>query len=200
MLDYKFEDNKSSRTLVLFHGTGGTKEDLIPIAKMIDSSANILSFEGDVDEAGMKRFFKRKGPGVFDEADLISRTHNLKASLDQIIDEKGLNKNHLIAMGYSNGANIIGSLLYHYESPFKVIFLHHPMMPYSDKEPCKQEGLDVFIGAGKNDPICSNDQTLGVAKVLRDNGAFVDIHWHDSGHQLTQSELSAAKSFFETKR
>ncbi|WP_343089476.1 hypothetical protein, partial [Methanocalculus natronophilus] len=84
---------------VLFHGTGGSKEDLIPLAKMIDEKANILSFEGDVDEGGMKRFFKRKAPGVFDEEDLVQRTHQLKSTLDDIIEVKNLDKHHLIGLG-----------------------------------------------------------------------------------------------------
>ncbi len=196
MLDYKFEDNKSETTFVLFHGTGGSKEDLIPLAKMIDESANILSFEGDVDEGGMKRFFKRKAPGVFDEDDLIERTHQLKNTLEKIINAKNLNKNHLVGLGYSNGANILGSLLYHYESPFKQIFLHHPMMPYKNKTPLNQKGLKAFIGAGKNDPICPTEETFGVAKALRNQEVIVDIHWHESGHQLTQSELDAAKAYY----
>jgi len=197
-MDYKFEKGTSNHTFVLFHGTGGSKEDLIPLARMIDEEANILSIEGDVEEAGMKRFFKRIKPGVFDEEDLIERTHSLYDTLNALAKEKGLDRDNFIALGYSNGANIIASTIYHYTKPFKAVFLHHPMMPFENMECHAQHDLPVFIGAGNNDPICPSAQTLRLAKTLNNCEAQVDIHWHDSGHELTQSELDAAKKFYDT--
>ncbi|GAE95104.1 carboxylesterase [Gracilibacillus boraciitolerans JCM 21714] len=35
----------------------------------------------------------------------------------------------MIAVGYSNGANIAGSLLFHYQDVLNGAILHHPMVP-----------------------------------------------------------------------
>lgn len=35
-------------TLLLLHGTGGTEQDLLPLAEKIDPDANVLSVRGNV--------------------------------------------------------------------------------------------------------------------------------------------------------
>ena len=101
-------------TLLLLHGTGGTESDLLPLAEIIDADANVLSVRGNVQENGMPRFFKRLAEGVFDEEDLISRTKELYEFLDEAAVEYQFDRNYVIAIGYSNGANIAASLLFHY--------------------------------------------------------------------------------------
>src|SRR4051812_42563939 len=100
---------KEAPTLVLFHGTGGTEHDLLPLAKMISPASSVLSVRGNVLENGMPRFFRRLAEGVFDEADLIFRTKEVKDFLDQAADQYGFDRGNLCAVGYSNGANIAGS-------------------------------------------------------------------------------------------
>lgn len=116
-------------TLLLLHGTGGTEQDLIPLGKEIDKEANILSVRGNVLEYGMPRFFKRHAEGVFDEEDLIFRTKELYDFLAEAAEKYAFDRDNVFAIGYSNGANIAGSLLFHYENALKGAMLHHPMVP-----------------------------------------------------------------------
>lgn len=74
-------------TLVLFHGTGGTERDLLPLAKLVSPNSSVLSVRGNVLENGMPRFFRRLAEGVFDEEDLIFRTKELHDFLDQSAKE-----------------------------------------------------------------------------------------------------------------
>src|ERR1700731_2109363 len=106
-------------TLVLFHGTGGTERDLLPLAKQISPESAVISVRGNVLENGMPRFFRRLAEGVFDEADLIFRTQEVNDFLDKAAVEHGFDRGNLVAVGYSNGANIAGSLLFHYKQAFK---------------------------------------------------------------------------------
>jgi len=107
--------NPSKPTLLLLHGTGGNELDLLPLAGMIDSEASILSVRGNVLENGMPRFFRRLAEGVFDEADLVFRTKELNDFLDEAAGEYEFNRDNIIAVGYSNGANIAASLLFLFE-------------------------------------------------------------------------------------
>ena len=68
---------KSRLTLLLLHGTGGTEDDLIPLANKLTPDASILSVRGKVLENGMPRFFRRLEEGVFDLEDLKMRTDEL---------------------------------------------------------------------------------------------------------------------------
>ncbi|MFC0274876.1 alpha/beta hydrolase [Metabacillus herbersteinensis] len=187
----------SDRTLLLLHGTGGTESDLIPLGKMIDSEANILSCRGNVSENGMPRFFKRLAEGVFDEEDLILRTKELNDFIREASDTYQFNREEVVAIGYSNGANIAGSLLFHFKNSLKCAILHHPMVPRRGVQLPNMVDLPVFIGAGKNDPICKPEETEDLAELLKKAGATVSIHWESYGHQLTKSEAQAAADWYK---
>ena len=77
----------------------------------------------------MPRFFRRLAEGIFDEEDLIFRTKELNEFLDEAAKEYKFDRNNIVAIGYSNGANIAASLLFHYENALKGAVLHHPMVP-----------------------------------------------------------------------
>jgi phospholipase/carboxylesterase len=184
-------------TLVLFHGTGGTEHDLLPLAKLISPESSVLSVRGNIVENGMPRFFKRLAEGVFDEADLIFRTKEVNDFLDQAAAQYGFDRGNLVAVGYSNGANIAGSLLFHYQNTFKGAILHHPMVPLRGLKLPDMSGMPIFIGAGSNDPICTPQETEELQQLLEGAGASVTVHWERFGHQLTSTEAKAAADWFQ---
>jgi phospholipase/carboxylesterase len=184
-------------TLVLFHGTGGTERDLLPLAKQLSPESSVLSIRGNVLENGMPRFFRRLAEGVFDEADLIFRTKEVRDFLDKAAIEHEFDRGNLVAEGYSNGANIAGSLLFHYKQAFKGAILHHPMVPLRGIILPDLSGTPIFIGAGSNDPICTPQETEELQELLSGAGASVEVHWERFGHQLTSSEAAAAAAWFQ---
>ncbi|PUA37643.1 carboxylesterase [Paenibacillus elgii] len=183
-------------TLVLFHGTGGTERDLLPLAKRIAPDSSVLSLRGNVLENGMPRFFRRLAEGVFDEEDLVFRTQEVNEFLDQAAAQYGFDRSRLVGVGYSNGANIAGSLLFHYRNALQGAILHHPMVPRRGIELPDLSGIPVFIGAGTNDPICSAQETEELEGLLSGAGAAVTVHWERYGHQLTPMEADAAAAWF----
>ncbi len=193
---YKEGSNKGKPVLLLLHGTGGTEQDLLPLADMIDREASVLSVRGNVSENGMPRFFRRLAEGVFDEEDLIFRTEELNQFLDDAAKQYGFDRNEIVAIGYSNGANIAGSLLFHYENALKGAILHHPMVPRRGITLPKLANTPVFIGAGKNDPICPPQESEELTELLANAGAQVELHWENFGHQLTRTEVEAANVWY----
>lgn len=192
------QGNDPSRpTLLLLHGTGGTEQDLIPLASRIDPDANILSVRGNVSENGMPRFFRRLAEGVFDEEDLIFRTKELHEFLDEAAKEHNFDRNNIVAVGYSNGANIAASLLFHYQDALKAAILHHPMVPRRGIDLPNLSGRSVFIGAGTNDPICAPEESKDLKSLLEDANASVEIHWENKGHQLSMGEVEAAGKWYK---
>jgi len=183
--------------LLLLHGTGGNERDMLPLAKMIHPGSSVLSVRGNVLENGMPRFFRRLAEGVFDEQDLIFRTEELYAFLDQASVEYGFERDNIVAAGYSNGANIAGSLLFHYEDAFRGAILYHPMVPLRGIALPDLTGTPVFIGAGKNDPICPLPETEELIRLLEEAGSSVTLQWEMYGHQLTQGEVQASAIWFK---
>ena len=190
--------NPDSPTLLLLHGTGGNERDLLPLARIIDPEAAVLSPLGNVLENGMPRFFRRLAEGVFDEEDLIFRTKELKEFIDEASIKYSLNRDNIIAVGYSNGANIAASLLFHYKDALRGAVLHHPMVPRRGIELPDLSRTPVFIAAGTNDSICPKEESLELKELLENARAAVNLHWEHNGHQLTREEIKAAANWYRT--
>lgn len=193
---FKQGSNAEAPVLLLLHGTGGTEQDLLPLAEMIDNTASVLSVRGNVLENGMPRFFRRLAEGVFDEEDLIFRTKELHDFLDRAAEEYKFDRKRVLAIGYSNGANIAGSLLFHIPGSLQGAILHHPMVPRRGIELPDLQGVHVFIGAGHNDPICAPEESEELQSLLEGAGADVTMHWENNGHQLTPTEVHAAAQWY----
>ena len=80
-------------TYLLLHGTGGDENDLLPLGQMLAGQARDIAFlspRGRVSENGAARFFRRLAEGVFDEADLLTRTHELADFIQRTVQRYGL--------------------------------------------------------------------------------------------------------------
>lgn len=194
---FKQGSNPEKPVLLLLHGTGGNEHDLMSLANIVDPEASVLSVRGNVLENGMPRFFKRLAEGVFDEEDLIFRTHELNDFLDVAATDYKFNRQNIVAIGYSNGANIAASLLFHFKDAIKGAILHHPMVPRRGITLPDLKGTQVFIAAGTNDPICTQRESVELQQLLGDANASVSVFWVNTGHQLTMNEVEAAKQWYQ---
>ncbi|WP_064093551.1 alpha/beta hydrolase [Rossellomorea aquimaris] len=184
-------------TLLLLHGTGGDERDLLALADMIQPHASVLSVKGNVNEKGMARFFARLREGVFDEEDLVFRTGELNSFIDESAVKYGFDRKNVVALGYSNGANIAASLMYHHESALRGGILFHAMVPRRGVEIPDLSGVPVFIGAGKRDPLIPLPETEELVRNLQEANSPVTDFWTDGGHELRKEEVDAAKEWFE---
>lgn len=193
---HQFIKGTTETTLVLLHGTGGTEQDLIPLARILAPEANILTLRGDVLENGMSRFFRRHAEGVLDLEDLKEQTERFLTFLDDATTEYGIDRDKMIPLGYSNGANLIGSALYR-KHAFDASLLFHPMVPDRSLTLPDLAGANVFISAGERDPICPQTETEELTSTLRGAGADVELFYHGGGHELRMEEVEAARAWLE---
>ncbi len=168
-------------TLLLLHGTGGNENDLIPLGRALLPGAALLSPRGNVLERGMPRFFRRLSEGVFDLEDLARRTEELGAFVVAAGRSYGFEPGRVIAVGFSNGANIAASLLLRRPGLIRGAVLLSPMVPFEPQVSPLLTGTVVFIGAGRADSISPPAQVERLAEILRQAGADVTIHWEPGG-------------------
>jgi len=188
-------DPDSDVTLLLLHGTGGNENDLLPLGKALLPGAALLSPRGQVLENGMPRFFRRFAEGVFDVEDLKARTGDLAAFIEAAIVHYDLKKTKLIAVGYSNGANIAASLILLRPHHLAAAVLFRPMVPFQPDIVRNFSRLSVFIGAGRNDPIVGPNAPEELSVILQSGGADVSLFWHNGGHELGPDDVEAARSW-----
>ncbi|WP_100407338.1 alpha/beta hydrolase [Bacillus solitudinis] len=188
----------SAPTLLLLHGTGGNERDLLPLANIIAPDHSVLGVKGNVLENGMPRFFRRLAEGVFDEEDLIFRTNELHEFINKSAQTYQFDRNNVIAIGYSNGANIAASLMYHHEQSLRGAVLFHAMVPRRNLTLPSLNGTPVFIGAGRHDPLIPETETKELIDNLREAGSDVTDFWTEGGHQLTREEVDQATTWYNT--
>ncbi len=193
------QGNKELPTLLLLHGTGGDERDLLPLAEMIAPEAAVLSVKGNVDENGMARYFARLREGVFDEEDLLFRTKELNEFIDESSIQYGFNRNNVVALGYSNGANIAASLMYHVEDALRGGILFHAMVPIRGVNLPDLSRVSVFVGAGKRDPLIPMEETKELIRNLQNANSPVTEFWTEGGHELRREEVDEAKLWFGKK-
>ena len=182
-------------TLLLLHGTGGDENDLLPLGRMLDERAALLSPRGKVLENGMPRFFRRLSMGVFDEEDLVNRTHELASFVEEAASEYGLDPNLLFAVGFSNGANIAASLLLLHPDLLAGAVLLRAMTPFELETLPDLSGTPVYLAAGRSDQMIPAESTERLAELLREAGAEVTLDWQPGGHGIGRAEVEAARDW-----
>lgn len=180
--------------LFLFHGTGGDENQFAGLADQLAPGAAIVAPRGDVSEMGAARFFRRTGEGVYDMADLARATARMKGFVAAHVARVGAPR--VLGLGYSNGANILASVMFAAPDLFDEAVLMHPLIPFEPNVASMLAGQRVLITAGRRDPICPPQLTERLNAALRDKGAAVDLVWHDGGHEIRPGELAAARDFF----
>jgi phospholipase/carboxylesterase len=190
---HEFVPGTSNRTLLLLHGTGGNERDLIALGGELDPNAALLSPRGKVLENGMPRFFRRLAEGVFDLQDLRYRTTELAEFVAAAARHYGFGSDNVIAVGYSNGANIAASLLLLQPEILCGGVLFRAMVPLVPENLPDLSSVRVWIGAGDQDPIVPASEAQHLAELLRHAGAEVTIRFVKAGHGLTDDDLEAAR-------
>lgn len=186
-------------TLVMLHGTGGDETDLLALGQEILPGAAILSPRGKVLENDMPRFFRRLAAGVFDLEDLQFRTHELADFIAAAATDYDFNPNQVIAVGYSNGANIATSMLLLRPQVLSAAVLFRPMEALAPQNLPDLSGIPIFIAAGRTDSLISPDDTQRLVKLLEGVGAEVTIYWNSGGHALSSTDIQAAREWLTLK-
>lgn len=192
---HKFIKGNINKTFVLFHGTGGDIDDLVSIAKYINPNFNVLTIRGEVKENGMNRYFKRFSDGSFDYLDLENRTSSIISFIIESSLKYDFDLKELTAIGYSNGANMISSILLNNQELIKNAILFHPTIIKEKNVSLKN--ANIYITYGNNDPICKLSDSLALIEMYKKNGANVTKQETFNGHRLIEDEIINAKKWLD---
>jgi phospholipase/carboxylesterase len=188
--------DKSGLTLLLLHGTGGNEDDLLQLGRELDPNAQLLSPRGKILEGGrIPRFFRRLAEGVFDIEDLKFRTHELVGFVEKASRIYGFDSRKVIAVGYSNGANIAASMLLLKPQTLSGAILFRAMVPLVPDNLPDLSDKRIFMSSGLRDPIATRQEAETLSGLFKQAHAVVDLQWQNSGHELTQDDVHAAKQW-----
>ena len=189
---YHAENRADGKPLVfVFHGTGGTETQFVPLARELMPGAAIIAPRGDVSEHGALRFFRRLGEGLYDMEDLAARTQAMAGFVEAHVAAG--RPSEVIGLGYSNGANILASVIFARPALFGRAVLMHPLIPWTPE--AAAVATRVLITAGERDPICPPATTRALEGWFRAQGAPVETVWHPGGHEIDRGEIAAIADF-----
>ena len=185
--------------LLMLHGTGGNEHEIAALATELHPGAGVLAPRGQVQEHGMLRWFRRHGEGNFDVEDVIARAVDLSGFLDAAREHYNLGNRPVIAVGFSNGANIaLATAILHPRALDRVIAFSG-MYPFGDREGAADlVGSRLLILNGETDPMAPTTSVNTLMATLRENGADAVQILRPGGHGITNTDLDAAKQWLAT--
>lgn len=187
--------------LLLLHGTGGSEHDLLRLGRALSPGGALLSPRGDVSEGGALRFFARLAEGVFDSAEVTRRTHALADFVVAAGKHYALDLRRLIAVGFSNGANIAGAMLLLRPETLGGAILFRPMVVLDQPAlHASLAGKRALLVTGTVDPLVPADDPGRLATLLRAGDAEVRVDTVQASHQLTPQDVALAKSWLANGR
>jgi phospholipase/carboxylesterase len=192
---YQPATEAASYSLLLLHGTGGDEQDLVPLAEAIFPGAGIISPRGQVIENGAPRFFRRFAEGVLDVEDWRERSEALADFVASTCAEHEISPKTLLAVGYSNGANIAQGLLLLRPEVLGGAILLRPMFVTDDVPVKDLGGRPILLLGGTHDPITPAEDLLQIAQQLEKRGAHVTIKRVQAFHGLVQDDLVLARQW-----
>ncbi len=200
--DYHFREERTGEAdaplLFVFHGTGGDENQIFDLARSTLPSADVIAPRGDIMEDGrLRRFFRRESEQVYDMEDVHRQKKRMASFVAAQIERMGARR--VLAIGYSNGANIIAITMMQDPTLFDAAVLMHPLIPFDPEPQPGLAGRGVLITAGRRDTICSVPNTERLETWLRGQGADVETLWHEGGHEIRQEEIDAARRFFDVQ-
>jgi predicted esterase len=179
-------------TLLLLHGTGGNEDDLVGLGRQIAPGVALVSPRGKVLENGMPRFFRRLAEGVFDLDDLRFRANEMADFVKAAAAQYSLDPARIYAAGYSNGANLAAAMMLLRPEALAGAILLRAMVPLVPEHLPDLTGKQVFLSAGRRDPIAVPAQAEALAALLSRAGATVTSNWTGTGHTLEAAEVVRA--------
>ncbi|WP_449396661.1 VOC family protein [Devosia riboflavina] len=176
-------------TIALLHGTGGNETDLMPLAHRAAPNATLLGMRGRSTESGVQRWFRSFGPSIFDQKDIRFESGALEAFFGEVNTAYQPDPEKLVALGYSNGANLLAAAMLLHPGFVHRAVLIRPAMVLDEVLQTDLSGTSVLILLGEADAFRTQGEKL--ADSLRSRGAEVSVEVLSAGHGLGDDDAPA---------
>ena len=180
--------------ILALHGTGADEHDLLPLAELAAPGQPVLSPRGPVREGPANRWFRRFAEGRFDLEDVERRAAELAAWVEGAKQANGLSGRQVVALGFSNGANIAAALLLRQPGVLSGAVLLRAQATLEAGGPTA-EGVPALLVSGAMDPIVPAGESARLAEALRAAGVALTHETVAAGHGLTQRDVALARGF-----
>ncbi|OBZ92562.1 glyoxalase [Pararhizobium polonicum] len=190
-------EHPDGRTIVLLHGSGANETSLLPLGRQIAPHSLLLSLRGRSTEEGFPRFFRRITPFTFDQKDIASEAEAFVAMIEGAISAYGIDREKMVFVGYSNGANMLVATMLLHPGLIKNAALLRMMNPLDTVPQTDLTGTNVLMVTGKTDPYAHYAPPLET--LFRKAGATLDTVTLKAGHEIGAMDAQAVREWLKAK-
>lgn len=195
---HRYAAGTNGTTILLLHGTGGDENSLFDFGRELAPTANRLAVRGRSLEEGAPRFFRRFSATKYDQAHLIQEADALATFVSEAASCYGFDAGRVIALGFSNGANIGLASLAANPSSYQGALLLRPVMALERPPSVDLGGKEILVLSGKHDPFLP--LAKAVSPYLTSMKANVQEEILNAGHELTPEDLDLSARWLSKQR
>ncbi|TGP46477.1 alpha/beta hydrolase [bacterium M00.F.Ca.ET.159.01.1.1] len=193
---YRFSkpENASGDCLFVLHGSGVDETTLLPLARRIAPRSTLVAARGRIRQEDGFRWFERITPTSFEQASIRAETAAYAQFATEVARRHGLDLKHATFLGYSNGANVVSSLMLLHPGVVRRAALLRAM-PVLDNSPMVDlSATRVLIIAG------AADQTYGpfapaLVTLFSQRGAEIDARIVAAGHEFGDADAAIVRQW-----
>jgi phospholipase/carboxylesterase len=187
-------EEHGEEALVLLHGSGVDETTLVPLARKIARRALLIAVRGRIAQDGGLRWFTRITPTRFDQESIRAEAEAFGDFVSLVVERHDLDLARTAFLGYSNGANLISSVMLLRPGLIGRAALLRPMPVLDDVPPADLAEAQALVIAG------AADATYGpfapaVVDLLRRHGAEVEAQTIPSGHEFGAEDARLVRSW-----
>ncbi|UVK37364.1 alpha/beta hydrolase [Mesorhizobium sp. AR10] len=187
-------ENATGECLFLLHGSGVDETTLVPLGRQIAPRAVLVAVRGRIAQEDGFRWFTRITPTRFEQESIRAETDAFADFIAEATKRHRLDLSRSTFLGYSNGANLVSSVMLLHPGLVECAALLRPMPVLDDVPPADLTKARALIIAG------SADLTYGpfapaLATLLRQHGAKVDARTVASGHDIGDPDAEAVRQW-----
>lgn len=180
--------------LFVLHGSGVDETTLIPLARKIAPDATLIAARGRIAQDDGFRWFERMTPTSFEQTSIRNETAAYAQFAAEAAKRHGLDLKRATFLGYSNGANVVSTLLLLNPGLVRRAALLRAMPVLDDPPAVGLRGTRVLIIAG------AADQTYGsyapaLVTLFSQRGAEIDARIVASGHEFGDTDAAIVRQW-----
>ncbi|CAN7602712.1 alpha/beta hydrolase [Mesorhizobium sp. LjRoot246] len=178
----------------LLHGSGVDETTLVPLAREIAPRAVLIAVRGRIVQEDGFRWFARITPTRFEQQSIRTETDAFAGFVADAATRHHLDLSRAIFLGYSNGANLVSSLMLLHPGLVERAALLRPM-PVLDHVPATNlSKARVLIVAGAAD-LTYAPFAPALVTLLSQHGAEIDARIVPSGHEFDSADAAIVRQW-----
>lgn len=180
--------------LFLLHGSGVDETTLVPLARQIAPRTVLVAVRGRIPQEDGFRWFARITPTRFEQDSIRAEADAFADFIAEVAKRQNLDLSRSTFLGYSNGANLVSSVMLLHPGMIERAALLRAMPVLDNVPPADLSKARVLIIAGSAD-LTYAPFAPALVTLLSQHGAAVDARIVASGHEFGDPDAAIVRQW-----